>query len=99
MCWNPFKSWDGITTMEAIRLKKFGHHNFQIDLGINLMNYGIGLEWDGKSENRPNFMPKGSLVPCDCDKCFFCVNGLTNGITHSQSKKARVTVEYAAECG
>ena len=22
-------------------------HNFQIDLGISLFNYGIGLDWDG----------------------------------------------------
>jgi hypothetical protein len=66
--------------MEAIQLKKIGCHNFQIDLAINLMNYGIGLEWDGKSENGPSFMPKGSLVPCDCGNFFFYVNGLTNGL-------------------
>jgi hypothetical protein len=58
------------------------------------MKYGISLEWDGKSKARPSFMPKRSLVPCDCNKRFFCVNGLTNGITHWPSKKAKVTVEY-----
>jgi hypothetical protein len=79
--------------------KNFGHHNFQIDLTMDLMNYGIGLEWDGNLNNsdRPSFMPKSSLVPCNCGKCFFCVKGLTSEITHRQSKKARVTVEY--KCG
>jgi hypothetical protein len=35
---------------------------------MDLMNYGIGLEWDGNLNNsdRPSFMPKGALVPCDC---------------------------------
>ncbi len=63
---------------------------------MDLMNYGIGLEWDGNLNNsdRPSFMPKGLLVPCDRGKCFFCVNELTSRITHRQSKKARVTVEY-----
>ena len=79
--------------------KNFGCHNFQIDLAMDLMNYGIGLEWDGNLNNsdRPSFMPKGSLVPCNCGRCFFCVKGLTTRITHRQSKKARVTVEY--KCG
>jgi hypothetical protein len=66
---------------------------------MDLMNYGIGFEWDGNLNNsdRPSFMPKGALVPCDCGRCFFCVKGLTTGITHRQSKKGRVTVEY--KCG
>jgi hypothetical protein len=79
--------------------KNYSRHNFQIDLAMDLMNYGIGLEWDGNlnSSDRPSFMPKCSLVPHDCGKCFFCVKGLTSGITHRQSKKARVTVKY--KCG
>jgi hypothetical protein len=87
----------GLSRWKQYDSKNFGRHNFQIGLAIDLMNYGIGLKWDGKSENTPSFMPKGSLVPCDCGKGFFCVNGLTNGIPHRRSKKARVTVEY--ECG
>jgi hypothetical protein len=35
-----------------------GRHDFQIDLtlSIMIMNYGVGLHWDGKSATRPNFM-------------------------------------------
>jgi hypothetical protein len=84
----------GQTWWKGYKSKNFGRHNFQIDLAIDLMKYGIGLEWDGKSKARPSYMSKSYLVPCDCNKCFFHVNGLTNGIAHPPSKKAKVTVEY-----
>ncbi len=77
--------------------KNFGHHDFQIDLAINLMTYGIRCEWDGVSKEKPSFMPNWHLVPCECNKCFFCVKGLTNSIIHRPSNKAIVFVEYA--CG
>jgi hypothetical protein len=85
--------------VEALPLKNFDRHNFQINLAMDLMNFGIGLKWDGNLNNsdRPSFMPKGALVPCDCGRCYFCVKGLTTMITHRQSKKARVIVEY--KCG
>jgi hypothetical protein len=31
------------------RDKNDGRHNFQIDLGISVLNYGVGLDWDGVS--------------------------------------------------
>ena len=74
-----------------------GRHDFQIDLALSLMNYGIGLQWDGESAERPNFMRQDPFVPCDCGKCFFCLKGITNGIAHPPEKKAKVTVEY--KCG
>jgi len=74
-----------------------GRHYFQIDLALSLMNYGIGLQWDGESAERPNFMRQDPFVPCDCGKCIFCLNGITNGIAHPPKKKAKVIVEY--KCG
>jgi hypothetical protein len=97
---NLSKAGMGPTWWKAYDSNKFGRHDFQIDLAIDLMKYGIGLEWDGKLKARPSFMPKSSLLPCECNKCFFCKNGLTNGIAHQASKKAKVakvTVEY--KCG
>jgi len=79
------------------RDKNQGRHNFQIDLGISLLNYGIGLDWDGESRNRPSYMRKGAFKPCECKICFFCVKGLTNGITHHPSKDKKVIMEY--KCG
>jgi hypothetical protein len=72
--------------------KNQGCHDFQIDLGIALLNYGIGLEWDEVSGKRPSYMQKGAFKPCDCNKYFFCLNGITNGITHQPTKKQKVTV-------
>jgi hypothetical protein len=77
--------------------KNQGQHDFQIDLGIALMNYGISTEWKDTTEARPNFIRQTAFLPCDCKKCFFCMNGFTNGIQHRPSKKAKVVVQY--KCG
>ena len=34
------------------RSKNSGRHDFQIDLGIAILNYAISLEWDGNSKRR-----------------------------------------------
>jgi hypothetical protein len=54
----------------------------------------------GGPPTRLSFMPNSSFTPCECNKCFFCKNGLTNRIAHQASKKpkvAKVTMEY--KCG
>jgi hypothetical protein len=61
--------------------KNFSRHKFQIDLAIDLMNYAKVVSGRDAKE-RLSFMPKGHLVPCECNKSFFCVKGLTNGIIH-----------------
>ena len=33
-----------------------GYHDLQIDLEISLLNYGIGLDWDGVLGKRPSYM-------------------------------------------
>jgi hypothetical protein len=74
-----------------------GQHDFQIDLGISLLNYGVGVDWVGVSEERPSYMQTGAFKPCGCKKCFFCLQGHTDGIPHCPQKQAKVTVEY--KCG
>jgi hypothetical protein len=75
--------------------KNGGRRRFQIDLGIALMNYGIGLDWNGDvNTQRPRWMRRSEFVPCDCEKCFFCLHNLTTGIDH---KRKKVTIQYA--CG
>ena len=52
--------------------KNGGWRKFQIDLGIALLNYGIGLDWDGtKVSPKPCWTRQSEFVPCDCKKCFF----------------------------
>jgi hypothetical protein len=60
------------------------------------MSYGIGLQWDGASAKRPNFMRQNPFVPCNLGN-FFGLNGITTGIAHLPLKKAKVAVEY--KCG
>ena len=76
------KSWKKYTN------KNTGRPDFQIDLGIDLLNYGIGLDW--KDESRPDYMRSGGFVPCDCNKCFFCINKHTCGIQHVRDKRRSV---------
>ena len=61
------------------------------------MNYGISTEWKNTTEARPNFLWQTAFLPCNCKKCFFCMNGFTNGIQHFPSKKAKAVVQY--KCG
>ena len=42
---------------------------FQIDLAINLINYAIGLDWDG-GDDHPSYMRTDSFVPCNCKKMY-----------------------------
>jgi hypothetical protein len=84
------KSWKG-----KYDNKNGGRRKFQIDLGLALLNFAIGLEWDG-SGPKPRWMRQTDFVPCDCKKCYFCLHGLTGGIEHKRKKK-KVMVQYA--CG
>ena len=76
--------------MEKYASKNIGRHDFQIDLGIALLNQGIRLDWDG--DERPAYVQVGELVPCNCNTCHFCIDGYTSGIAYK--KRACVTVEY-----
>ena len=37
-------------------------------------------------------MRQVTLLPCNCDMCYFCINGLTNGIAHPSPKKRKVEI-------
>ncbi len=37
----------------------------------------------------------GSMVPCDCEECYFYLNGLTRGVVHGNRKD--VAIQY--KCG
>ena len=65
--------------------KNEGRRHFQIDLGIEIVNYGISLDWKNLEEPRPKWVST-YLQPCGCKRCFFCVNGFTNGIDHKSKK-------------
>ena len=73
-------------------MRKDGRFEFQIDLAQALINYALEHEWEDLDGPRPNWMRQKEFLPCDCKKCFFCVKGLTNGISHKR-KEETVVVE------
>ena len=74
--------------------KHAGRHDFQIELGIALLNRAIELDWNGVGK-KPGWMRQTTLVPCDCKMCYFCLNGFTNGIAHK--KQNQTVIHY--KCG
>ena len=81
--------------------KEDGRKNFQLDLGVLLMEFGIRYDWDNvmNESERPDWMRQKPLRPCECDFCFFCKQGLTYGIFHARGKKRvnkrkAVTISY-----
>ena len=82
--------------------KNHGREDFQIDLGISLIKKGIEYDLEHKAQlgytgDYPNWMRLGALEPCDCEQCFFCVNGLTNGIAHKDTVKRKPAKKYKKE--
>jgi len=67
-----------------------GRRKFQIQLGLDILSYAISNAWDGRGE-RPDWMRQAPFVPCECNKCYFCLNGHTTGIGH-QKKYQKIKV-------
>jgi hypothetical protein len=78
--------------------KEEGRYNFQIDLAMQLIDYGIRLDWKGDADNpkndagKPAWVRQVGLIPCDCKRCFFCRTGRTQGIDHKPLKRTRENV-------
>ena len=74
----------GETNWNKYSNKNGGRRQYQIDLGIEIINFGIDLDWPDprNHKNKPRYINNRQLVPCDCKVCFFCVRNLTNGIHH-----------------
>jgi hypothetical protein len=76
-------------------LKKDGRFKFQIDLGIPLLNHALTNKWKNfEGDPPPDWTRKIDWIPCNCEKCFFCLNGLTNGIAHKKCKVATTFVQH-----
>ena len=64
---------------------KNGRRNFQIDLGIALIAYGIETDWTDRSMPKPKWMRTKEPKPCECEKCFFCKSGETKGMFNEKT--------------
>ena len=71
--------------------KHGGRRRMQQELGIGLMEYGIRLDWgdDLDPAKKPKWMRQTVLMPCNCNICFFCKQGLCNGIHHAPTEKQK----------
>ena len=58
-----------------------------------MMTYAIELEWT--REKYSQWMRQHPFLPCDCKKCYFCVNGHTSEVAHPKGND--VEVVYANE--
>jgi hypothetical protein len=67
--------------------KKNGRFDFQIDLGLQLIDMGIQRDWADISDttSKPKWMRQKPVIPCDCSQCFFCRTDKTSPATQSRS--------------
>jgi hypothetical protein len=86
-CWLA-EAGIGPTKWKKYLNKNGGRGEFQVDLGIAVLNYATQLEWIDLTKGGPSWIRQNSKtwIPCDCNACFFCLNGMTNGIYNKQSK-------------
>jgi len=63
--------------------KNGGRNAFQIDLAIQLIDFGIHQDWAEpfSADTKPPWIRQRPILPCDC-KSFFCKTGMTNGTSH-----------------
>ena len=59
---------------------------FQVYLALEMMERAIRMDWEAPYDEstKPNWMRKKTYIPCNCNKFFFCKEGMTNGIFSKQ---------------
>jgi hypothetical protein len=69
-------------TWNKYRSKLSGRFEFQVDLAMALIDFGIRLDWKAPYDeaDKPKWMRQKKYVPCSCGVCFFCVEDKTTGI-------------------
>ena len=70
--------------MEKYQSHISGWYNFQVDLGMDMMQYTIELEWKEPYEQEVKlaWMHQNPLDPCKCSQCFFCGHRMITGVIH-----------------
>ena len=81
--WVVFSSYIIVVYLTASGVKA-GWYNFQVDLGMVMMQYTIELEWKEPYEQEVKlaWMHQNPLDPCKCSQCFFCVHRMITGVIH-----------------
>jgi hypothetical protein len=71
-----------------------GGFKCQVDLGIEILNYAIRKEWTDLNEPPPQWMRQTGWLPCECGRCFCCLNGLTNWIGHRKKWTRTIFIQH-----
>ena len=74
-----------------------GRHDFQIDLALFVMNYETVFSGMANQMKDRTLCDKTISSHAIATNVFFCLNGITTGIAHPPTKKAKVNVEF--KCG
>jgi hypothetical protein len=76
-----------------------GRYKFQMEMGAALISSGITMDWEDITDmiTKPPYMRQRQCVPCQCEICFFCVNGMTTGIDHKKGRKRRTEVKQPVD--
>jgi hypothetical protein len=77
-----------------------GRYEFQIDLAMTLIEWGIKKDWHYPFANdfKPSWVRKQSPVPCNCTKCFYCSTGKTTGVRSAPLPTGVVTRDVPNGC-
>jgi hypothetical protein len=77
-----------------------GRYNFQIDLAMNMIQWGIKYDWPYPWDNssKPHWTRKTSPIPCNCTRCFFCSTGKTTGVMSVPSPTGVATRYVPQNC-
>ncbi len=51
------------------------------------MSYAICNSWNTLDGPKPNWMRQAQPLPCECNKCFFCLYSITTGLDHKYQKR------------
>jgi len=80
--------------------KNGGRNAFQIDMAIQLIDFGIRQDWAEpfSADTKPSWIRQGCILPCDCKICFFCKTGMTSGISHTSSHPVQQQQQLQIAC-
>jgi len=78
-----------------------GRKHFQIDLAIQLIDFGIRLDWPEpfENKNKPPWIRQENFLHCDCKVCFFCQTGQSHqDLPFHQKQKWQLQIACQGDC-
>ena len=82
-------------------MRKRTRQQFQCAVAQAIATCALEMEWGSTEAERaarpkPSWMRQQATLPCACGTCFFCKQGITNGVTHWGGHARTAAVSTAA---